>query len=140
MYSPHFSVLHFTIHVTAITNVKRSKKAIYGLGFPKKNGQKWVKKGKTGDNAYLPNRFLHNRSCMMLICATDRANNCLFARSVVLSLSPRNSLFLPFFGLNNFLQTNLWLSYVSVQFNLVKSTLKLNLTDTFIGRAWLSSG
>ena len=42
------------------------------------------------DNAYLPNRSLHDRS-------VDRANNCLFARSDVFPMSLRNWLFLPFF-------------------------------------------
>ena len=42
------------------------------------------------DNAYLPNRSLHDRSI-------DRANKQLFARSVVFPMSLRNWLFLPFF-------------------------------------------
>ena len=42
MYSPHFPVLHFTIPVNAITNVKRSKNQSMVLDF-KKN---WLRMGR----------------------------------------------------------------------------------------------
>ena len=47
MYSPHFFLLHFTIHVKAIAYAKRLEKSIYALGFEKKMAKKGAQREKS---------------------------------------------------------------------------------------------